>query len=634
MSLTESVSALEEYLTKKNSEASKAVGSFSVTAKTGPVGSLTNSIKKSALSDIMGDLAENPLVQMGIDTLTQIVTTAVQQLVTDALKKINLSAIENATQNFMQIWATVSSFQSEVAMELARNCGKQLINDLNTKKQLITAIRADITALHNACNLIVNSGNFMGQYVKDLIAAYDILNSANSNFTLVSKRLKSSDPSFLNSRYNKGLAQLQQAQTLILPDRNADVSSIRGLKDLVETTVNRQSNKQAVAALLAIPGITLTIGQNMIKYVSITVDINLRLTTFTSALSTWSTSFTKNKNIYKVASDHLDAGMSQLAQLLDEMQTILLVAPGSAPVYDPASALFGVNVSASATMWGIQLQAIIQWMKLNPGVGAAQLDQTANSVKLYKQALKLIASYGDMSYSGGTLAISNGQEDYISSLKPLTTLLVRVNTLVATKNSKSSVISMFRPVDAMFKTSQQNIDRIAAALNPFLATEATLPGPAAKLLGDAYGVAQKYGLDRVAGLLTNGDIAGLFSVNPQNATFAGAALGGLNNIASAIRLNPDASDAQIAKIDKLRDVVQADKTAKEIEANRAYAANADAAQAKAKATIKSDKATIKPAIEAAKQIDAVAGTSPVDEATTKMSGVIPGFNTNNIKFGG
>jgi len=632
--LTEAVKDLEDYLTKKSEDTSSQVGSFAVVAKTGPVGQSTNAIKSTALSKILGDLADNPIVQMGIDTLTQIVTTAVQQVVTDALSKINFSAIENATQNFMQIWATVSTFQAEVAMELARNSGRNILTLLDKKDAVIADIQAEVIALHNACNLLVNSGTFMSDYVKGLIQAYNILLTAQVKFNQVSKGLKNeAAPRFLTKAYSDGVASLQSAQKLVLPDRGADVTSIRGVKTLVETTVARQSNQQAVAAALAIPGISARIGLKMVEYVKLTVEINLLLTTFIEALDDWITSFSQNNNIYKVALDHLTAGMNQLTDLTDSMKAALFVTTGSNPKFDPSSVLFGVNVSAQATLWGIKLQGIIQWMKLNPGVGAAAVDKTANSVQLYTKAINLLSGYSSIAFTGGTLKIENSAEDPTVSLGYVTSLLLKVNMLVATRSSKSQVIAIFRPVDGMLTASKQHITRMRTAITPFVQSGSNLPGPAAKLMSQALGVANQYGLDRVVGLMNNGKIKELFALTPQNSTYAGAAVAGLNKIAEDVRANKNASDAQVAKIEALRDTVNADKTAKEIEANRAYAGNADAAQEKLKKENKADKAKIQPALETAKQLDTAAGTSTTASAETKLAGVTPGFNSFKSALG-
>lgn len=634
MSLSESVKDLEDYLTKKSADAAITFGSFGVTAKTGPVGKSTNAIKTNTLTSIMGSLEGNPLAQMGIDTLNQIVTTSVQQFVSESLNKINFSPIENATQNFMQIWATVSTFNTEVAMELARNTGRNIITLIDRKDKIIDQMNAEVIALHNACNLIVNSGRFMSAYIQDLISAYNILLTAQSSFDRVSKTLKDEkSPKFLSNTYNIGISQLESAQKLILPSRDADVSSIRSITTLIESTVQRQTNKQAIAAIQNIPIISGKIAALMLEYVSLTVEINLLLTTFSEALKEWITGFTKNNNIYKVASDHLDAGISQLSDLTGSMKSILLVEAAATPQYDPSSMMFGLNVSSQATLWGIKLQGIIQWMKLNPGVGAAAIDKTASSVRAYSEALVLLSKADNITYTGGTLKITDGQESTDSSFDVILNLLSKVNVITATQTSKTKVINLFRPPEAMLQASKQNNSKIRSAIVPFLNTASSIPGPAAKLMTQALGVANQYGLDRVAGLVSNGKIKELFDLTPQNATYSGAAVLGINNIVNEVKSSPNASDAQISQIEALRDSVVADKTAKEIEANRSYSKNADTAQAKVKEKNKADKAKIQPALEAAKQVDSTSGTSPESEAQNKLASVVPGFNSFTTSLG-
>lgn len=630
--LSESVKFMEEYLTKASSDTAKLVSSVGTASKDDPAGQARNLVNTKGIESVKASIATNPLAQMGMDTVNQMATTLVQQLVNDALKKVNFSPIQNAVQNFFQAWATISTLDTEVAMELARNTARNMVTLMDQKDQVIRDIQGEITALHNACIIILNSSPFMDQYIRDLISAYGILVGAETKFKNVVRVLEKNHR-FHNREFDSGVADLERAQALILPDRGADISSIRAVEDFVSDTIQRQSNKQAVAAAMSIPGISLKLGQKMIEYVRIVTELNLLLNTFLDALDGWIASFSRNTNIDQVTIDHITAGLKQLTDLINGMNSALFPDLSVTPNFDPTQANYGPRLSAQATGWGLKLQAIIEWMKLNPGKGSQVLDQTSNSVTQYLNSKKLLESYGDLSYIGGTMKITQSREDVEVAVRAVARLMLRVNTIVATRQTKSSVTAEFRQVRRYFETSQSHTARMRFALQGFLNTSSGLQGPARQIVGQALGIANKYGLDRVVGLINDGKVRELFGVTPDTATFAGSAVFGMNQLVAAVRGQPTTTDAQIERLENIRDAVEREKKAKEIESNRSYGSTVDAAQEEIKARLAQIKATISPAIEAAKQVDESTGTSENAKAETAMANVIPGFNANRTLAG-
>ena len=72
----------------------------------------------------------------------------------------------------------------------------------------------------------------------------------------------------------------------------------------------------------------------------------------------------------------------------------------------------------------------------------------------------------------------------------------------------------------------------------------------------------------------------------------------------------------------------ADKTSKDIEANRSYSSTVNAVQEEIKKKLDEIKSIIQPGIEAAKALDTNSGTSLQAKTETTMSSVISGFNNN------
>lgn len=638
LSLSEAVGLMEDYVKERSAEAAKMVATASAAEKSS-LGDLSQSaLQSKTLAQVRSAAASNPALQAAADTASQIGTTLVQKMATDALSKVSLAPIQAATQNFMQAWATLSTFDTEIAMEMARNSARNISSVLDKRDAVLGEITTELTALHNACAVILNSSPFMDRYINDLIAAHRILRKAEQRFEAVISRLSAqgdpkipnSGPSFLKGQFNAGVKDLEQAKNLILPDRDVDISSITAAGDFVSATLDRQTNKQAIAAVVAIPGISLKLGRKALEYTQLTVEMNLLILTFLDAIEGWISGFEKNTNIYRVTNDHVQAGLSQLSTLIAEMDATLYpdMILSSDVHLNPASLRHLPKITASATVWGVKLQAIIEWMKLNPGVGAAQIDQTSESVNRYLMACSEIRALRDISVNGGILPISEGREDSQTAVKALSTLLLDVNTLVATRQTRKQITDEFSRVRGVFRGARYHSNRIRKAINPFIATQTTLPGPARAALSQALGLANKYGLDRVAGLVSAGRTRELFKVTPETATYAGAAVAGMNQVIALALGEPNTSTAQIKKLEDLRDSVDRQKQAQDIEAGRSYSASLAAARDSIARKLEQIKETIAPAREAAAFLDSTNGRGPESTAENDLSSAIPNFSAN------
>lgn len=631
-SLVASVNKMEEYLTQKASDTARLVSAKTSSDKGDPLGQSALNIENKTIQNAKNAIGTNPIVQMGIDTATQYVTTVGQQVVGDALRKINLSPIQNATQNFFQAWATISTFEAEVAMELARNTARNAVGLIEQKRTVIQQLQTELTALHNAAVILLNSSPFIDAYLNQLIEAYGILRRADQKFASVVRTLTNS--SRLRQReFDSGVADLEAAQRLILPDRGADVSSIRGATDLLSETISRQTNQQAIAAALSIPSISLRVGQLVLDYVRLTVEINLLLNTFLDALDGFITSFSRNDNIDQVTIDHITAGRTQLGTLLQDMSAILFPDDVMTVNLDPTRASFGVKLSASATSWGLRLQAIIEWMKLNPGKGSATLDRTSNTVRTYEIVCAAIRGFGSVSYTGGQVDIEQSREDTTGAIRQVAQTMLLVNTIVATQRSRASVNQRFRTTKRHFEAADFHLNRLSQSLNQFIATRSNLSGPAQQVINQALGIANKYGLDRVAGLLSDGRVRELFDLSPDEMTYAGSAVVGINELLAEIRSNPNATDAQVEQLEAVRDAVERERVTKDIEASRSFSSAIADAQAALKEKFLEIKRLITPAKEAAAALDPSVLQQQNRQAEDQMSRSIPGFSANRELIG-
>lgn len=262
MSLVDQVQNLSDYLNKNiktvNNAATASVKRDTVSSD----GQLKASLQTQTSANTFSALKQNPILNTAIDTANKTVTSIAQQVVKNAISKVNLTPIQNATQQFFTLYASVTSFGTEVAMAFARNTGKNLVAALAKKDSLSKQLETEVLALYNACAILLNGQPFFDAYLKSVIQAYLLIQTADANLKNVASVLASpTNPRYQTRKFNTSITQLQQAADLILPDRGVDVSSIRSTGTFISATLNSQSNKQIYAAALSIPGISLQIAK-------------------------------------------------------------------------------------------------------------------------------------------------------------------------------------------------------------------------------------------------------------------------------------------------------------------------------------------------------------------------------------
>lgn len=638
-SLSDSVKLLEDFLNERSKESSTLVSVDKTNSLVSPTGKALNTMESLTVGNALNVAAQNPIVNMGIDTLNQAVTSVVQNMIRQVVDKVDLSPIAQATQSVFQYVVMASTLQEEFAMELARNTARNIVRLATEKKAIIAQMQTEITAIHNACIILLNSQPFFSQYVADLAKAYGLLTSAQNKFDDVLRgMLPAKDPSILRAPvYRKkvfegGIADLTAARDLILPPNDADITSVRELEDFASSVMDRKTNKEALAAALSIPGMSLKLGLLMLDYTSKTMEINLLLNTFIDALDGYIESLNKASSMYATAYDHIAAGRSQLVTLREDMRaTLLMDMEVTARNLEYAKANYPPRVSAAAITWGPRATAILEWMKLNPtGKALDALQGSITSVDAYTTAKTKIQALKNRDYIGGTLPVDQGREKSEEATVLVTRLMILTNSIVARQNSAADVSARFRQVTNHLNAASDLCSNLISILNPFISTKSQLAGPAQDAVRSILNIANQYGLDRVAGIIADGRVRDLFGVTPDTATFAGTAVVSINSIVTALKENPGTTDNQVAALENLGDKARRAKTTQEIEASRSSSATLDKAVAQTQAKEEDDKKTVETAKAAAQQMDAEGATSPLDFATSEISKTIPNFNANKL----
>jgi hypothetical protein len=627
--LSEAVRYIEEYVTKETSSLEQTISNVNISSFNNPLGSIENNQLGSTLSNVQKSFAGNPVIKAIGDTAIQMATTTLQSMVRDVFKHNNLNPIQDATQALFQGLATIATIDSELAMELTRNTARNLTVVLQRKQALSDGMKQDMVKIHNACVIILNSTPFIDQYVKDLLAAYSILEQAERSFESVYQGLDSdTNPVFKTNTFNTGVSRLESAQALILPDRGNVTSDAITFFDFLDQTQNRATNKQAIAAAQAIPNLSQALVSKSLGYVAAVYEANSLINVYLNAVDEYIKAFKKNKNLYQASKDHVSIGQQKLQSLIVNMESVLQPSQQLNPQYNPAQQLtYGPKVMASATAWGITLQAIIEWMKLNPGVGAAQIDKTSRSVEAYTESVALIEQMGNISYVGGVYLCSNGKEEPLQIVPKIARLIRKVNLVIATSTTRDQLATEFRIVTNYLNASTQNTNRLIGALNIFTSTKPNLPTAAKKALDEVLDFANKYKLDRLAGLINNGDIEKIFASTPDTATYSGAAVVGMNNVIEQVSSSSTATDQNLQKLTNARDVQSRTQKTEEIESNRLFSSSIAAVRESVNKRIASLKETLTHTIEAARGLDP-ASQSPPDQAAEALSSVTPGFNVN------
>lgn len=624
MSLLDAVNSLSAYLNQGIKAANNSATATTKRSAATPDGQLQTTLQKQTSSNTLDQLKQNPILNTAIDTANQTVTTIAQQSVRNAITKINLTPIQNATQQFFTLFASVTSFGTEVAMALARNTGNNLKSALAQKDAISTQLDTEITALYNACAILLNGQPFFDQYLKAVVQAYNLIALSDIDLKNVAAKLAPNTlpaPFYQTRKFNFNITRLTQARDLILPDRGADVSNIRATGTFISQTLNRQSNKQVLAAGLAIPGISLQIAKLGLQYEVASVNVNAYLNTYLNALNDYISGYKQSNSVNQATIDHITAGTSQLDNMLAQMNTLLSQNSGTS-----TDVAFRAKLSSYGTVWGVGLTGIIEWLKLNPGAGSALLSQTSASVLAYTKSHDQIIALGNQPFAGGAVIVSSGEEDAFAGLmRPIAKFLTTANTIVATANSRSDVRAQANLVHNYLRTARALDAKILASIQPFLNTKTTISGDVGKGLNQLVGFANKTGLDRIAGLLTNGNVKELFAATPDNSTYAGAAVVGINSIITNLQALPNSTTQQVSKMETLRDQVQREQKAQEQYAGRSAQATQNADVAQQQSQVQSNKVLVQNATEAAKQMDAAAANDPVENTNQVLSSkVTPG----------
>jgi hypothetical protein len=558
--------AIQDYLDNEDEQAAASTTAAQNRDTVSPQGQLKAQQTSAVTNNTTSALGNNPIAATGTDIINSTVTTATQSLVSGALAQASgaLKPLQTASDAFFTTLATISTASVEIAMELARGNARLIITNINQKEAVITQLKTEATALYNAVALILNSQPFFTPYLQKLVQAYQLITQADNELKSVVSALNpvNANPTFNGTLFNQAMALLNQAEALILPDPSANISSIRsGVLSTASNSITQAKN--SLASAMAITGISAQIAKLMVQYASLTLEINTLIGLFLTALSSFISTYKRNSNVDNATINCINSGTAQLDALLAKMQPLLY------PTNDVrGQVFFPVNVTSNATVWGIQLQAIIQWLNLTPASAATALNSTSQSVLLYNQASTLLNNQGNITNGFATLLATAAQENFLNTGNQVVQILFDANTVLATtQNPRNVLAEMQKFIDLM--TASHILDQdIINALTPFINTPNNLAAGANKIVSGLASAANSLGFDRIGSLISKGDVGNLFTASATTATYVGAALSGVRSITAAVNKNPNATDQDVAALSTIDSDLSAQNAVKQVESTR------------------------------------------------------------------
>lgn len=635
----ESISFIQDFINKRRDTVNELISGTSNKAKKFAGDKLNFQVANRVSHPIIGRISTGPLAEAGVTAATGYVNQLTDRLISIGLKKINeelstkfVYPLRQTPQDLMDgFFATValaSTAHVEIVMELARSNARLTVEKIKQKDILITAIKKDIEDIYRAMTTVLRADPFFKDYFDKLLDAYAKILSSQTDLRSVVKTLRNLHK-YNKILFDRAIVRLEVARNEMQPPQTVKVydmlkgTPLEEIADfftetplgvaVVSAVTGKKSGEEALAAALTIPIISARLGEKYVRYVFLTVQINTLIQHFMTALDEFITQYKRNDNIDQAAINHIQAGINQLDTLLSDMKVQLF------PDVKKTSQLYQAEVTTAATGWILRLDTVIEWLKNNPARTAASLDVTGESVTRYQAAVKALKDIGNLKHGIATLTVKEAQENPVKTTAAVGKLLLQANVVIATQTPPQDIKLMVFQLRDTFSAAITLDSKIISALTPFINTPFELLNGATKVVNQLLKVAEDLGLERATELMKYCDLNGFYAMNAQTATFAGAAVVGLDNIIGLLRSKPGATDNDVQKCQLIRDDMARKNETQRVESQRSSAASTDRYIAKQKLALASDEADAASAINVAKQQDASIENDPVTKAENAVS---------------
>jgi hypothetical protein len=570
--------------------------SFSIGGREISTGGVTDLLQKQAL-DRLEQLAN---AQLGIN---------IRETVKD---------VQNAAITITTIVTTASV---DIALELVAQNAKLILQELNNKDAIIAKIIVEIRTLNNLVATVLGGLPTFEQYLKDLIRAYNLIVAADTDLKSIVTTLQKQKK--YNARlFKRSYDNLVTARGLILPKGSGPPLRIN---EFLDSLVTRSTGKEALAAMMAIPGATQKLASLMLQYSKSVLEINGLIIIFLSALDKFIAAFKRNDAVDQATIDHINSAIKQLDALLQDMKVELFPTDGR-----DKRAGYAPNVTAAAAGWGVRLATVIEWLARNPSVGSSILDLTKDNVLKYNFSVAQLKKLNDRKNGLATLKVSQAQENIIDTAKQIGRLMITANTAAVPTKTKFQISNEFKQANDLMGASLLLSGDIRRALEPFVTAQSAFSRDVAAITGSLTKVFDDIGLKRGSDLLKKADFGNFFQLTPATATYAGAAAAGIGLLMKTVSNSTSVTDQDYGKLSEMKDnfdrVADVDMT----ESVRSFSAQDSLFAAQITETIKNQSSLASVVKGIAKRFDPESTTeSPTDVTLAYASEAIG----NKFNFG-
>jgi len=431
------------------------------------------------------------------------------------------SKILNAIKLIYDTLALALMANNELIMYFMKKVAEDCLLELDRKDEIIDDLYTNLQALYNAL-VALNAGDpVWDEYLAQLRSGLALLDKARKDVYLVRNTLDSSNY-YLANKFQSARESLDLARERIVPLEEGKNEYLKPTWKGLLKNVGVPDYKESAANIMAIPRISKEVLKSAKGYFETTAKINALLFAFQTGINQLSDllpDFFKSRAIglFDNTLDKMDNLVASMAYKVNgSEQAIYTPEEGFTPV--------PLNVSVNAFKWAMDLELIIQSMKLIPDGALNDLNVSGGAMRAYEDAVASLKAMGDVRAAGAVLKAEEAQETLASMEIQLMLFLIQAQTAIVTASVSPQILSVGKGLLSYMELAKGRNESIRNVLTEFINTPLQLEDTLNKI-GDAlFEMMGKTGMDRAADLLRRGEFGDFMKLNPATATYVGAGL--------------------------------------------------------------------------------------------------------------
>lgn len=491
-----------------------------------PMDLLQVTTSEALTGNLLTDLLESPLGQLGQDLLIRKVEEKSKEAVDNLLGSSDLlDKLEDAQQTVFNTIISAMTVNTDVALFLLQRLAQQAVSAIQDKRNTLNSLEERLRHLYNALVILAAGNPQFNAYLVKLRRALILVNQAKADIQIVRSTYVAREL-FLSRNFSNAEKNIAQAIDILAPKKNNVNETKFNLSTILEA-VGAPSSEQELTVMLSIPVLAKDVLLAADSYFIKTATVNALLAAFVAGygqLQKATAGKIKDYNVklFTTVEKELDrVSKNMAANINGDPLRIESAKPG----YKPRPSV----ISGLALDWSIDLKIIQNLLRAVPTKGLTQLDATNAALAAYNMAVKTIRSKGDRRSALAFLKASEGQEEVFQLEQQLFTFLAssqRALTSLGVVNR--ALLSQGRGMLDRFTLTRAQDQEIEEALQRFIDTP--IPDSVKQIGEGIFKLLAAMGMDRAADLLSSGQYANFFSMKSKESTYVGAALVGLSGL--------------------------------------------------------------------------------------------------------